>query len=68
MIPRDYDLAVYVRHMGLFFINIRILHTGDLKGMIWLVNSASASKHFTFEIKIGSGITSVAYSGMVNLV
>ncbi|XP_047361141.1 uncharacterized protein LOC124953599 [Vespa velutina] len=65
MIPRDHDLAVYVRNMGLFFINIRILHTGDLRGMILLVNSASASKQFTFEITIGLGRRSVTYLGMV---
>ncbi|KAF7388181.1 hypothetical protein HZH66_010948 [Vespula vulgaris] len=65
MIPRDHDLAVYVRNMGLFFINIRILHTGDLRGMILLVNSASASKHFTFEITIGLEKRSKTYSGMV---
>ncbi|XP_014600965.1 PREDICTED: uncharacterized protein LOC106785209 [Polistes canadensis] len=62
--PKDYDFAIYVKKMGLFFIKIKIFLSGDLKGEILMANKASICKHFMLDMTIGYGEKAITCSGL----
>ncbi|XP_066595312.1 E3 ubiquitin-protein ligase SIAH1B-like [Prorops nasuta] len=62
-VPKNLDLAFFVKNLGLFFLNIVILETGDTYAGIQIVNSATAAKSFLYSIKIGTEQIYSVFSG-----
>lgn len=65
-VPSKYNVAAFIKKMGLFIIHFIILSSGDLICLVFVVNNTSQSKQLTFELTIEIGEKAQTYSGVVN--
>ncbi|XP_015174280.1 PREDICTED: uncharacterized protein LOC107065268 [Polistes dominula] len=63
--PKNYDFAINIINIGLFFIKIKILPSSDLKSEVLMANRASICKRYMFEMIIGNGQKTETFSGLV---
>lgn len=62
----NFDLAIRIVEMGLFFMHIKIDLNGDLFGVVQIVSTDPIGRQFQYELKIESGPRSSGYKQIVS--
>ncbi|XP_015595229.1 E3 ubiquitin-protein ligase SIAH1B [Cephus cinctus] len=61
----DFDIALRIKEMGLFFLNIVFDDYGDLCGCLQIVNSSSIGKQFEYKLEVEGRRRNSSFTGSV---